>query len=123
MYFYCLMFKRRVTLKKLLATTLSTSLLGMSLSCVAVCAERIENSAAVNAYVLNKSCAGEGGPMMACVISMLPERFFLLPESEDSVIRRPPVFRAELISGRSQRRFCFPSSLAPPFERLRVLRI
>ena len=113
----------RLALKKLMATTLSVCLLGMFLSCVAVCAERIENSAAMDAPVLNESCADVGCLVQASLMSTLPERFFLLPESEDSVIRRPPVFRAELISGRSQRRFCFPSSLAPPFERLRVLRI
>jgi hypothetical protein len=123
MYFYCLMFMRRGTLKKILATTLSGCLLGMSLCCVAVCAERIENSAAANAYVLNKSCAGEGCPVKASIMSTLPERSFLSPGFGDSVIRHPPVFRFELISGESERRFRRIQSLDPPFERLRVLRI
>ena len=117
------MFMRRVTLKKILATTLSVCLLGIFLSCMTVCAERLEDSATVDAHVLNQSCAGEGCLVNASVVSTLPERSFLSPGMDDSVIQHPPVFRAELISGGSQRRFCFLSSLNPPFERLCVLRI
>ncbi len=117
------MFMQRVKLKKTLAAILSVCLLGMFLSCVTVCAERLEDSAPAGAHVLRKSCAGEGCFVNASVASALPERSFLSPGFDDSVIQHPPVFRAELISGRSERRFCFLSSLDPPFERLCVLRI
>jgi hypothetical protein len=123
MYFYCLMFMQRITSKKFLATTLSVCLLGMSLICIAVCAERIENSAAANAHVLNKTCAGEGCPVKASITSTLPERSFLSPGFDDGVIRRPPVFHSELISGESELRSHRIPSFDPPFERLRVLRI
>jgi hypothetical protein len=117
------MFMRHIKFKKFVATTLSVCLLGMSLICMAVCAERIENSAAANAHVLNKSCAGEGCPVKAAVTCTLPERSFLSPGFDDGVIQHPPVFRFELISGESERRSRRIPSFAPPFERLCVLRI
>jgi hypothetical protein len=117
------MFIRRFTLKKLLGATLSVCLLGMFLGCMAVCAERIENSAAMDAPVLSKSCADGGCLVQASVKSMLPERSFLSHGFDDSVVQHPPVFRFELISGESERRFRRIPSLDSPFERLRVLRI
>ena len=117
------MFSRRVTLKKLLASTLSVCLLGMFVVCVTVCAERLEDSATVDAHVLRQSCAGEGCLVNASVASTLPEQSFISPGFDDSVIQHPPAFRFELSSGGSERRFCFLSSLTPPFERLCVLRI
>lgn len=122
------MFTQRVTLKNLLATTLSVCLLGMFLSCMTVCAECmcaecLENSATVDAPVLSKSCADGGCLVKASVTSALPEGSFLSPGFDDSVIQHPPIFRFELISGGSERRFRFLSSLAPSFERLCVLRI
>ncbi|HEY6403658.1 MAG TPA: hypothetical protein VI479_19705 [Blastocatellia bacterium] len=117
------MFMQRATLKEILATTLSVCLLGMFLSCMTVCAERLDDSAAVDTHVLSRSCSEGGCLVQASVAITLPERYFLSPGFDNNVIRHPPVFRAELISGRSERRFCFLSSLAPPFERLRVLRI
>lgn len=117
------MFSQRVTLKKLLAATLSVCLLGMLLGCVAICAERLEDSHAADAHELSEPCTDEDCPMTASAVSILPERSFLSPGFDDSVSQPPPVFCVELISGGSARRLRFPSSPGPPFERLCVLRI
>jgi hypothetical protein len=117
------MVSRRVTLKKVLAAALSVCLLGMFVSCVAVCAERLEDSHATDAPVLSEPCSGEDCIVKASVASTMPERSFLSPGFDDSVIQHPPVFHVELFSRGSARRSPFPSSLDPPFERLRVLRI
>ena len=118
-----LMFTQRVTLKKFLATTLSVCLLGMFLSCMTVCAERLENSATGDTHVLSDSCVEGDCLLKSSVAGALPEGSFLSPRFDDGVIQHPPVFRAELISGRSERRFSFPSPLDHPFNRLCVLRI
>jgi hypothetical protein len=113
----------RVTLKKLLAATLSVCLLGMLLGCVAICAEHVEDSLAADAHELCEPCNDEGCPITASATSILPERFFLSPGFDDSVSQPPPVFQVERVSGGIARRLRFSSSLDPPLERLRVLRI
>jgi hypothetical protein len=113
----------RVTLKKLLAATLSVCLLGMLLGCVAICAKHVKDSFAADAHELCKPCADEDCPMTSSVASILPERFSLSPGFDDNVSQHPPVFHVELISVGSARRLPFPSSLDPPLERLCVLRI
>src|SRR5262245_43103306 len=117
------MFSQRVTLKKLLAPTLSVCLLGMFLGCVTVCAEHLEDSAAADAHGLSEPCADEDCAVKASVASALPEPSFLSPGFDDSVSQHPPVLHIELISGRSALRSPLPSSLDPPLERLCVLRI
>jgi hypothetical protein len=117
------MFTQCVTLKKLLAATLSVCLLGMFLSCVAVCAKRLENSAAADAHCLTEHCPNGDCLVKASVASTLPERSFLSPGFDDSVSQYPPVLHVELISGGSALQAPFPSSLDPPLERLCVLRI
>jgi hypothetical protein len=117
------MFSRRLTLKKLLAATLSMCLLGMFLGCVTVCAEHFEDSAAADARGLSEPCADEDCFVNAPVASTLPERPFLSPGFDDSVSQHPPVLHVELIPGVSARRLRIFSSLALPFERLCVLRI
>jgi hypothetical protein len=117
------MFSQRVTLKKLLAATLSVCLLGMFLGCVTVCAEHLEGSIAADARGLSEPCADEDCTVKASVASTLPERSFLLPGFDDSVSQHPLVLHVEFISGGSALRSPLPSSLDPPFERLCVLRI
>jgi hypothetical protein len=117
------MFTQRVTLKKLLAATLSVCLLGMFLSCVTVCAEHVEDSLAADAHGLSEPCADEDCVVKDSVASTLPERAFLIPGFDDSVSQHPPVLHVELISGGSALRSPLPSSLDPPLERLCVLRI
>jgi hypothetical protein len=117
------MFSQRVTLKKLLAATLSVCLLGMFLGCVTVCAKHLEDSAAVDALGLSDTCAGEECLVNAFVANTLPERSFLSPGFDDSVSQHPPVLHVELIPDVSARSLCFFSSLDLPFERLCVLRI
>lgn len=117
------MFSQRVTLKKLLAATLSVCLLGMFLGCVTVCAEHMEDSATADARGLSEPCADEDCLVNASVASALPERSFLSPAFDDSLSQHPPVFYVELISGESAQRLRFLSSHDPPFERLCVLRI
>jgi hypothetical protein len=117
------MFTQRVTFKKTLATTLSVCLLGIFLSCMTVCAECLENSPTVDTHILGDSCADGCCLVKSSVASALPEGAFLSPGFDDGVIQHPPVFRADLVSGRSERRFCFLSSLDPPFKRLCVLLI
>ena len=85
------MFTLRVTLKKLLAATLSVCLLGMSLGCVAVCAERLEDSAAADAHDLSEPCDDGDCLVKSSVASALPERSFLSPGFDDSVSQHPPV--------------------------------
>jgi hypothetical protein len=117
------MFMRRATLKKLLASTLSVCLLGLSLGCMAVCAERLEDLAAADAHDLSEPCADGDCFVNASVASALPERSFLSPGFDHRVSQSPPVLRVELISGGSALQAPFASSLDPPLERLRVLRI
>jgi hypothetical protein len=117
------MFTQRVTLMKLLATTLSICLLGMFLGCVTVCAERLEDSAKADAHGMSEPCADEDCLVKASVATTLPERSFLSPEFDDSVSQHPPVLHVELISCGSAPRSPIPSSLDPPLERLCVLRI
>ncbi len=114
---------QRVTSKMILATTLSVCLLGMFLTCMAVCAKRMEISPAVDTYVMSDSCVDVDCLVKSSLASALPEESFRSPGFDGGVIRRPPAFCAELISGGSERRFSFLPSLDPPFERLRVLRI
>ena len=123
LYTYAAMFSRRVTLKKLLTTTLSVCLLVMFLSCVTVCAKRLEDSAAVDAHGLSEPCADGDCLVKASVANTLPERSFLSPGFDDSVRQHQPALHVELISGGSALQAPFPSSLAPPSERLCVLRI
>jgi hypothetical protein len=117
------MFSRRATLKKILAAALSVCLPGLFLSCMTVCAERLEISAMADARSLSEPCADEDCLVGASVASTLLERMFLSPGFDDSVIQHPPVFNVELFSRGSASRLPFPSSLDPPFERLCVLRI
>lgn len=121
LYTYAVMFSQRVTLKKLLAATLSVCLLGMFLGCVTVCAEHLEASAAVDAHNLSEPCADEDCLVNASVASALPERSFLPPD--DSVSQYPQVFHVDLISGGSALRSPLPSSLDPPLKLLCVMRI
>jgi hypothetical protein len=116
------MFAKRVTLKKLLAATLSASMLGLLLGCVAICAHHIEDSMTTDAHSLSAPCTDEDCPMTAKATT-LPERSFLSPGFDNGVSQYPPVFHVELVSGGSARRLLFPSSLDPPLERLCVLRI
>jgi hypothetical protein len=117
------MFSQRVKLKKILAGTLSGCLLGLFLSCVAVCAERLEDLTAAGAHDLSEPCADGDCFVNASVASALPERSFLSPGFDDSVSQYSLVLHVELISGGSALQAPFPSSLDPPFERLCVLRI
>jgi hypothetical protein len=117
------MFSQRVKLKKLLAGALSGCLLGLFLSCVAVCTERLEDSLAAGANSLSEPCADGDCLVKASVASTLPERSFFSPECDASVSQYPPVLHVELISGGNALQAPFPSSLDPPFERLCVLRI
>jgi hypothetical protein len=117
------MFTKRITLKKLLAATMSVCLLGMYLGCVTFCAERLEDSATTDAHDLSNPCADGDCFVKSSVARGLPERSFLSPDFDDSVSQTPPVFHVELTSGGSARHLRFFSSLDPPFERLCVLRI
>jgi hypothetical protein len=117
------MFLQRITLKKLLAATLSVCLLGLFLSCVTICAERLEVSSVADTNSLSEPCADDGCPMTSSAAIILPERFFLSPGFDKSVSQPPLIFRVELTSDVSARRLRFYSSLDPPLERLRVLRI
>jgi hypothetical protein len=117
------MFMQRVTAKMILAATLSVCLLGMFLTCMTVCAKRMEMSPTVDAHVMSDSCVDVECLVKSSLASALPEESFRSPGFDGGVNQRPPGFGAELISGGSERRFCLLPSLDPPFERFRVLRI
>jgi hypothetical protein len=117
------MFAKRVTLKKLLAATLSVCLLGLLIGCVSICAHHIEDSMTTDAHSLCAPCADEDCPITASASITLPERSFISPGFDGGVSQYPPVFHVALVTGGSARRLLFPSSLDPPFERLCVLRI
>ena len=117
------MFAKRVTLKKLLAATLSAGLLGLLLGCVANCAHHVEDSMTTYSHSLSAPCADEDCPITASAAITLPERSFISPVFDDGVSQYPPDIHIELVSGGSARRLLFPSSLDPPLDRLCVLRI
>ena len=109
------MFMQRVTAKMILAATLSVCLLGMFLTCMTVCAKRMEISPTVDAHVMSDSCVDVDCLVKSSLASALPEESFRSPGFDGGVIQRPPAFRAELISGGSERRFCFTPVTRPSF--------
>lgn len=117
------MFSPHFTLRKPLAVVLSMCLLWLLLSCVAVCADHLEESSAPGSYSVSEPCGDDRCPMTASAASSLPERSFFASGFDEDEDQAPSALRAETAPDERARHILSPFSPGPLLERFRLLRI